>query len=488
MMGPEVVGNKELEEWSEIINMTSRGAGRDSEEVKPEPDSEVRKTVTLPSIHASVTRTLNSADRGKTGLAGIDSGFEDILAWSNPLGRARVETIGININPNQWPPAVATTPRRIRPGRVLSGEEDSKHRSTGVYCQVGHYKSAVKASSNGIYRSWKTRKKEESNLGVRLNTSKYAVGKTFATRLTVTIEYAPVSSSDGAAALGKGHEWLVNFRRLARVSGGAGMTYVRWLYLGICVPRVFYGAEVWSAPTHQREIGANRKKSEPAERGCQRGVESENITQTPSSSTSAQSASCRGGGPSSNRLEAAPAPAAAPRQCRGRLQGGMTASALACVRVRGFELSRKQEGVSEDPSKESRLQLAAACKEGEDVPSNTEPRSSPASCRLAKSKGIAPVGRHHRCASGARLYRGISARGCGDGIWMEVKSAHRRCNGLPHTPSTACEAEASVVAMAERKNGENGAENGMRIEDGGWGMGDGGWGMGDGGWGMGDGM
>ncbi|KAJ7470789.1 hypothetical protein FB451DRAFT_1037252, partial [Mycena latifolia] len=63
----------------------------------------------------------------------------------------------------------------------------------------------------------------------------------------------------GAAALAKGQEWLVNFRRLARVSGGVGATYVRRLFMAICVPRMFYGAEVWLAPTRQREKGAIRK-------------------------------------------------------------------------------------------------------------------------------------------------------------------------------------------------------------------------------------
>jgi hypothetical protein len=64
----------------------------------------------------------------------------------------------------------------------------------------------------------------------------------------------------GAAAIAKGQEWLVSFRRLARISGGVGPTYIRQLYLAICVPRMFYGAEIWLAPVHQHERGANRKK------------------------------------------------------------------------------------------------------------------------------------------------------------------------------------------------------------------------------------
>ncbi|KAJ7158976.1 hypothetical protein C8R43DRAFT_882335, partial [Mycena crocata] len=34
----------------------------------------------------------------------------------------------------------------------------------------------------------------------------------------------------------------------------------RRLYLAICVPRMFYGAEIFLAPVYQRVKGANRKK------------------------------------------------------------------------------------------------------------------------------------------------------------------------------------------------------------------------------------
>ncbi|KAJ6469934.1 hypothetical protein C8R45DRAFT_837005, partial [Mycena sanguinolenta] len=63
-----------------------------------------------------------------------------------------------------------------------------------------------------------------------------------------------------AAAVAKGQEWIINFRRLGRVAGGVGMTHIRQLYLAICVPRMLYGAEVWLAPCHQRDPGANRWK------------------------------------------------------------------------------------------------------------------------------------------------------------------------------------------------------------------------------------
>ncbi|KAJ6586357.1 hypothetical protein DFH09DRAFT_910859, partial [Mycena vulgaris] len=62
-----------------------------------------------------------------------------------------------------------------------------------------------------------------------------------------------------AATIGKGHEWLVAFRRLAHVSKGVGLAYVCRLYLAICVPRMFYGAEVFLAPIHQRQRGGNQR-------------------------------------------------------------------------------------------------------------------------------------------------------------------------------------------------------------------------------------
>jgi hypothetical protein len=63
-----------------------------------------------------------------------------------------------------------------------------------------------------------------------------------------------------AAVLAEGQEWLINFRRLACVKGGVGATYIRRLYQAICIPRMFYSAEVWLVPVHQRERGANRAK------------------------------------------------------------------------------------------------------------------------------------------------------------------------------------------------------------------------------------
>ncbi|KAJ7083398.1 hypothetical protein B0H15DRAFT_756711, partial [Mycena belliarum] len=52
----------------------------------------------------------------------------------------------------------------------------------------------------------------------------------------------------GAAMIAKGNEWVATFRRLAQVSKGVALKYVRRLYIAICLPRVLYGAEVALAP------------------------------------------------------------------------------------------------------------------------------------------------------------------------------------------------------------------------------------------------
>ncbi|KAF7348328.1 putative RNA-directed DNA polymerase from transposon X-element [Mycena sanguinolenta] len=62
-----------------------------------------------------------------------------------------------------------------------------------------------------------------------------------------------------AAMVAKGNEWVATFRRLAQVSKGVALKYIRRLYLSICLPRIFYGAEVALAPVGQRVRGANRR-------------------------------------------------------------------------------------------------------------------------------------------------------------------------------------------------------------------------------------
>ncbi|KAJ7198264.1 hypothetical protein GGX14DRAFT_305650, partial [Mycena pura] len=64
----------------------------------------------------------------------------------------------------------------------------------------------------------------------------------------------------GAAMVAKGNEWVAAFQRIAQVSKGVALKYIRRLYLAICLPRVFYGAEVALAPVRQRTRGENRRR------------------------------------------------------------------------------------------------------------------------------------------------------------------------------------------------------------------------------------
>ncbi|KAJ7087694.1 hypothetical protein C8R43DRAFT_908795, partial [Mycena crocata] len=48
-----------------------------------------------------------------------------------------------------------------------------------------------------------------------------------------------------ASMVGKGHAYLGQFARLARPSRGVAASAMHRLYLGICVPRMLYGAELF---------------------------------------------------------------------------------------------------------------------------------------------------------------------------------------------------------------------------------------------------
>ncbi|KAF8152974.1 hypothetical protein B0H34DRAFT_663002 [Crassisporium funariophilum] len=59
--------------------------------------------------------------------------------------------------------------------------------------------------------------------------------------------------AQGAAALAKGADWLIQFGRLARPSGGVFHQHVRRLYLSIAVPRMLYAADIFLAPTKRSD-------------------------------------------------------------------------------------------------------------------------------------------------------------------------------------------------------------------------------------------
>ncbi|KAJ7362929.1 hypothetical protein DFH08DRAFT_683412, partial [Mycena albidolilacea] len=69
------------------------------------------------------------------------------------------------------------------------------------------------------------------------------------------------------AALAKGEAWLIQTARIARASRGIGARDMRRLYLGVCVPRMLYAADLFlSPPACNRSLLARVDPSERRER------------------------------------------------------------------------------------------------------------------------------------------------------------------------------------------------------------------------------
>ncbi|RDB28923.1 putative RNA-directed DNA polymerase from transposon X-element [Hypsizygus marmoreus] len=64
-----------------------------------------------------------------------------------------------------------------------------------------------------------------------------------------------------AAALAKGHDWMVQFGRLAKASKGVSSRYMRQLYLSIAIPRMLYAADIFLTPQRQIVQAPNARKS-----------------------------------------------------------------------------------------------------------------------------------------------------------------------------------------------------------------------------------
>ncbi|KAJ7309368.1 hypothetical protein DFH08DRAFT_694524, partial [Mycena albidolilacea] len=71
----------------------------------------------------------------------------------------------------------------------------------------------------------------------------------------------------GAAALAKGEAWLIQTARIARASRGIGARDMRRLYLGVCVPRMLYAADLFLSPPAVNRSLLGRFASERRERG-----------------------------------------------------------------------------------------------------------------------------------------------------------------------------------------------------------------------------
>jgi hypothetical protein len=54
-----------------------------------------------------------------------------------------------------------------------------------------------------------------------------------------------------AHTLGKGTDWVMQFRCLSKPSLGLPPRHVRWLYYSIVVPHMMYAANVWCTPIHK---------------------------------------------------------------------------------------------------------------------------------------------------------------------------------------------------------------------------------------------
>ena len=63
----------------------------------------------------------------------------------------------------------------------------------------------------------------------------------------------------GKSAAAKATKWVLLFRRLTRVSTGTSANLMRRLYLGVAIPKMTYGADVWYTPP-RLNIGKKRRQ------------------------------------------------------------------------------------------------------------------------------------------------------------------------------------------------------------------------------------
>ena len=64
-----------------------------------------------------------------------------------------------------------------------------------------------------------------------------------------------------AHAIEKGSKWAAQVCRIARPSWGITPKYTRRLYIGVALPRILYGVEVWCGPPGNRSSGNNNRGS-----------------------------------------------------------------------------------------------------------------------------------------------------------------------------------------------------------------------------------
>ena len=67
----------------------------------------------------------------------------------------------------------------------------------------------------------------------------------------------------GKRAAAKAINWILLFRRLTQVSTGMSAKLMRRLYLGVAIPKITYGADIWFTPL-RLEIGKTRRRGSVA--------------------------------------------------------------------------------------------------------------------------------------------------------------------------------------------------------------------------------
>ncbi|KAF9017483.1 hypothetical protein BDZ89DRAFT_919972, partial [Hymenopellis radicata] len=68
----------------------------------------------------------------------------------------------------------------------------------------------------------------------------------------------------GAEVVRKGSDWVVAFRRVATVTKGMKMKFVRRAYLGMAIPHMLYGADVFLTPKrYTPKLRKDRRSTHP---------------------------------------------------------------------------------------------------------------------------------------------------------------------------------------------------------------------------------
>ncbi len=103
-----------------------------------------------------------------------------------------------------------------------------------------------------------TTKRREPAMGNPVQIGAYIIHpKPAAKFLGVYIDAGLRWKEQGAAAIKKGDDWIIQFRRLARISSGVSRECMRLTYISIAIPRILYAADVFLNP--QRRMKRKRK-------------------------------------------------------------------------------------------------------------------------------------------------------------------------------------------------------------------------------------